>query len=33
MLKDIQMSLRRKEMAAKEVSAELLNQLLDKLEN
>jgi hypothetical protein len=26
------MSLRRKEMAAKEVSADLLNQLLDKLE-
>jgi hypothetical protein len=32
MLKDIQMSLRRKEMAAKEISADLLNQLLDKLE-
>jgi hypothetical protein len=32
MLKDIQMSLRRTEMAAKEISADLLNQLLDKLE-
>jgi hypothetical protein len=32
MLKDIQMSLRRTEMAAKELSADLLNQLLDKLE-
>jgi hypothetical protein len=32
MFKDIQMSLRRTEMAAKELSADLLNQLLDKLE-
>ena len=32
MLNDIQMSLRRTEMAAKELSADLLNQLLDKLE-
>jgi hypothetical protein len=32
MLKDIEMSLRRTEMVAKEISADLLNQLLDKLE-